>query len=52
VTSYHDENDNGQFDYKTLGIPTEGFGFFNDAQGITGPPKFPQAAFDFDGKTD
>jgi uncharacterized protein (DUF2141 family) len=25
VASYHDENDNGQFDNNTLGIPTEGF---------------------------
>jgi uncharacterized protein (DUF2141 family) len=31
-------------------VPTEGFGFSNDAQGAGGPPKFAQAAFDFDGQ--
>jgi uncharacterized protein (DUF2141 family) len=52
VTSYHDENGNGKMDTNSLGVPTEGYGFSNDAQGIAGPPKYSQAAFDFDGKTD
>jgi uncharacterized protein (DUF2141 family) len=52
VASYHDENDNGKMDANSLGIPTEGYGFSNDAQGNAGPPKYSQAAFEFDGKTD
>lgn len=52
VSSYHDENNNGKLDTNSLGVPTEGFGFSNDAQGVAGPPKFAQAAFDFDGKKD
>ena len=52
VSSYHDENSNGKLDSNSLGVPTEGYGFSNDAQGNAGPPKFGQAAFDFDGKSD
>ena len=52
VASYHDENNNGKLDRNSLGVPTEGVGFSNDAQGVAGPPKFTQAAFDFDGKKD
>jgi len=51
VASYHDENGNGKLDTNSLGIPTEGYGFSNNAQGNFGPPAFAQAAFDFDGKT-
>lgn len=51
VASYHDENNNGKLDKNSYGIPTEGFGFSNDAQGIGGPPKYAQAVFDFDGKS-
>ena len=52
VAAFHDENGNGKLDRNSLGVPTEGHGFSNDAQGTTGPPNFNQAAFDFDGKTD
>ncbi|HVA12629.1 MAG TPA: DUF2141 domain-containing protein [Stellaceae bacterium] len=52
VASFHDENDSGKLTTNALGVPTEGYGFSNDAQGVAGPPKFGQAAFDFDGKTD
>lgn len=51
VTTFHDENNSGQLAANALGVPTEGYGFSNDAQGVAGPPKFAQAAFDFDGKT-
>ena len=50
VSSYQDENGNGKLDTNSLGVPIEGFGFSNDAQPAGGPPKFTQAAFDFDGK--
>jgi uncharacterized protein (DUF2141 family) len=50
VTTFHDENDSGKLATNSLGVPTEGYGFSNDAQGAGGPPKFAQAAFDFDGQ--
>jgi uncharacterized protein (DUF2141 family) len=46
---FHDANTNGQLDKNSYGVPTEGYGFSNDAQGSGGPPKFGQAAFDYDG---
>jgi len=52
VAAFHDENGNGKLDRNSLGVPTEGYGFSNDAQGTAAPPNFNQAAFDFDGKTD
>jgi uncharacterized protein (DUF2141 family) len=33
VAAFHDENGNGKLDTNSLGVPTEGFGFSNDAQG-------------------
>jgi uncharacterized protein (DUF2141 family) len=51
IASYHDENGNGKLDTNALGIPEEGYGFSNDARGTFGPPTFPEAAFEFDGKT-
>jgi uncharacterized protein (DUF2141 family) len=52
ATSFQDEDDSGKLKSNSLGVPTEGYGFSNDAQGTGGPPKFAQAAFDFDGKAD
>ena len=34
----HDENMNGKLDKNMLGIPTEGYGFSNDAKGIMRAP--------------
>lgn len=45
----HDENMNGKLDTK-LGIPTEGYGFSNDARELFGPPSFPAASFPYDGR--
>jgi uncharacterized protein (DUF2141 family) len=50
LSVFHDANDNGKLDKNFLGVPEEGYGFSNDALGSGGPPKFTQAAFDFDGK--
>jgi uncharacterized protein (DUF2141 family) len=49
VAVFHDANGDGQLNRNGLGVPTEGYGFSNDAQGAGGPPKFGQAAFSFDG---
>jgi uncharacterized protein (DUF2141 family) len=51
VSVFHDENGNGKLDRNLFGVPKEGHGFSNDALCHAGPPKFSQAAFDFDGKT-
>jgi uncharacterized protein (DUF2141 family) len=46
LSSYHDENDNGKLDTDSVGFPTEGYGFSNDARGVLGPPEFSKAAFE------
>lgn len=46
----HDENMNGKLDTSWLGIPTEGYGFSNDAKGILGAPSFSAASFTYDGQ--
>jgi uncharacterized protein (DUF2141 family) len=46
VSIVHDENSNGKVDTNVFGIPTESFGFSNDAKGLLGPPKFDQARFE------
>jgi uncharacterized protein (DUF2141 family) len=46
----HDENSNGKLDTNWLGIPTEGYGFSNDAKGLLGAPSFSAASFAYDGR--
>lgn len=41
----HDANLNGDLDRNALGLPTEGYGFSNNA-GRFGPPSFDDAAFE------
>ena len=45
IAAYHDENGNGRLDANLLGVPTEGYGFSNDARGSFGPPGFDDARF-------
>lgn len=45
----HDENMNGKLDTNALGIPTEGYGFSNDAVGWLGAPPFSAASFSYVG---
>ena len=44
LNAFHDENGNGVLDTNALGIPTEGYGFANDAKAQFGPPTFEAAA--------
>lgn len=44
----HDENNNGKLDRNMLGIPSEGYGFSNNA-GQFGPASFADAAFTLSG---
>jgi uncharacterized protein (DUF2141 family) len=46
----HDENGNGKLDTNWLGIPTEGYGFSNDARALLGAPSFSAASFPYDGR--
>jgi len=41
----HDENENGRMDTRLLGIPLEGHGASNNAQGSMGPPPYKAAQF-------
>lgn len=41
----HDVNGNGELDANFVGIPTEPYGFSNDASGSFGPPKWEAARF-------
>jgi len=44
IAAYHDVNKNGELDRNPLGIPSERYGFSNNARGLTGPPSFEEAA--------
>jgi len=46
----HDDNMNGTLDTNWLGVPTEGYGFSNDAKGLVGAPSFSAASFSYDGQ--
>ena len=52
IAVVHDENGNGDIDMNSYGMPTEGFGFSNEAEANMGPPSFDEAAIDVDGETD
>lgn len=45
----HDENKNLKLDTNLFGMPTEGFGFSNDAMGRLGPPSFEKAKIEITG---
>jgi len=46
----HDEDMNGKLDTNAIGIPTEGYGFSNDAKALFGAPSFSAASFVYDGQ--
>ena len=46
----HDENMNGKLDTNWLGVPTEGYGFSNDAKAMLGAPSFSAASFPYGGQ--
>lgn len=45
---FHDENLNQKLDTNWLGIPTEGFGFSNNAKATFGPPSPEKTVFQLD----
>ena len=48
VRAYADENGNGKLDTNLVGLPTERYGFSNDARGKLGAPDFEAAAIGVD----
>ncbi len=52
VQVMHDANSNGELDVNFFGIPTEAYGFSNNAMGSFGPPKLEDQLFELeDSKT-
>lgn len=51
ISVLHDANGNGRMDKNLVGMPTEAYGFSNDAAGSFGPPKFEEARFRLQGET-
>ena len=49
ISLFQDENGNGKLDSGAFGIPTEKFGFSNDAEGMMGPPSYAKCSFIFSG---
>lgn len=49
VAIYHDANSDNEMNANMFGIPTEQFGFSNDAMGRMGPPSWRAAKFTVDG---
>ena len=45
IKFYHDKNENKKLDKNFFGMPTEGYGFSNDASGNFGPASFEDAKF-------
>ena len=45
VQAYHDENSNRRLDRNFLGIPSEPYGFSNDARSMMRAPTYEEAAF-------
>ncbi len=43
--SFHDENGNKKMDTNFLGMPSEAYGFSNNARGSFGPPDYKDASF-------
>lgn len=48
ISTYHDENNNGQLDKNMMGIPSEDYAASNNAKGFMGPPSYKDAKFVID----
>lgn len=49
IKLYHDVNGNGKLDRSLIGMPSEPYGFSNDAPARMGPPRWADAAFEHTG---
>lgn len=50
VMAYHDRDSDGRLDTLPVGLPTEPYGFSNNARGVFGPPSWNAAAFQLGSK--
>lgn len=50
IAAYHDANANEVLDRNAIGIPSERYGFSNNARGVTGPPTFEEATIELSGE--
>lgn len=48
VSLYHDANSNKKLDTNFFGLPTEAYGFGNNARGIFGPPSFKNSSIEIE----
>ena len=52
LSLYHDQDDNGKLNTDGMfGLPSEPYGFSNNAKGMFGPPSFEKCIFEVSGKT-
>ena len=51
ISLFHDANGNGRLDTGNFGIPTERYGFSNDAEGVMGPPAYKDCRFELKADT-
>ena len=49
ISAMHDQDGDGELDTAVFGIPTEPYGFSNDARGKFGPPSFDDSKFIING---
>ena len=49
ISAMHDEDGDGELNTAVFGIPTEPYGFSNDARGKFGPPSFDESKFIING---
>ncbi len=48
IKIYHDENNSDELDTNFIGVPSEDYGFSNNAKGSFGPASWKDAQFKFD----
>ena len=51
IKAFHDEDANDDLNTNILGIPSEDYGFSNNARGLFGPPSWEEAKFKLDDET-
>lgn len=51
IAAYHDANGNGKLDKNFFGVPTELYGFSNNARGVVSAPDFKDAKFNVNSTT-
>ena len=50
ISTYHDQNKNGELDKNFIGIPSEPYGISMEGKSNFGPPSYQKAVFSIEGK--